>query len=74
MNMKNVLVHGELNSEIYMNQPNRFENEVWIISPYMQNAKKPHLDANGQILRYDKGCHDPTFETSKDRIVTKKTK
>ena len=32
MDMKNVFLHGELDQEIYMNQPNGFENEIGVIS------------------------------------------
>ena len=33
MDMKNVFLHGELDREIYMNQPNEFENgveDIWM--------------------------------------------
>ena len=32
MDMKNIVLHGELDQEIYMNQPNGFENEAGVIS------------------------------------------
>ena len=41
-----------------MNQPNRFENEVGVISQYIESSKKPHFDAARRTLRYVKGYHD----------------
>ena len=32
MDMKNAFLHGELDREIYINQPNGFENGVGVIS------------------------------------------
>ena len=58
MDMKNIFLHGELDQEIYMNQPNGFENEVGVNSQYMRSLKKPHLDAARQTLRYVKRYHD----------------
>ena len=42
---------GSWTGEIYMNQPNEFENEVGVISQYMQSLKNSHLDEAQQILR-----------------------
>ena len=55
MDMKNVLLHGELDQEIYMNQSNGFENEVGFISQYMQSPKNLHLDSSQRTMRYVKG-------------------
>ena len=65
---ENVFLHGELDQEIYMNQPNAFENEVGVISQYMQSPKKPHLDAAQRTLRYVKGTinYDPSYKRSED--------
>ena len=48
--------------------PNAFENEVGVISQYMQSSKKPHLDAAQQTLRYVKGTinYDPSYKRSED--------
>ena len=66
--MKNVFLPGELDWEIYMNQPNGFENGVGVIGQYMQSPKKRHLDAARQISRYVKGRinYDLLYKRSKD--------
>ena len=66
--MNNVLLQGELDWEIYMNQPNGFENGVGVISQYMQSAKKLHLDAARQTLRYVKGTinYNRLYKRSED--------
>ena len=58
MDMNNAFLHGELDWEIYMNQPNGFENEVGVISQYMRSLKKLPLDATRWTLRYVKQYHD----------------
>ena len=58
MDMKNAFLNSELSREFYMDQPKKLENEVGVISQYMQSPKKPHLDAARRILRYVKGDHD----------------
>ena len=59
--MKNAFLHEDLDREINMNQPNGFEDEVGVISPYKQSPKKVHLDAARRILRYDKGTINYDF-------------
>ena len=54
MDMKNAFLNVELNREFYMDQPKKFENEVGVISQYMQSLKKPPLDVAQWILRYVK--------------------
>ena len=56
--MKTIFLHRELDQEIYMNQPNGFENEVGVISQYMRSLKKLPLDAARWTLRYVKQYHD----------------
>ena len=64
MDMKKL--NDELNIEFYMDQPKKFENEVGVISQYMQSLKKPHLDATRRTLRYVKGI------INYDRLLQKK--
>ena len=45
MDVKNDFLHREWDQEIYLNQLKRFENGVEVISRYMQNSKKPNLNA-----------------------------
>ena len=51
-----------------MNQPNAFENEVGVISQYMQSPKKPHFDAAQRTLRYVKGTinYNPSYKRIED--------
>ena len=51
-----------------MDQPKKFENEVGVIDQYMQNPKKPPLDAARQTLRYVKGTinYDHLYKRSED--------
>ena len=68
MDMKNAFRHWELDRRIYMNQPNGFENEIRVISQYMQSSKKAHLHTARQILQYvkSKTDHGLLFKRSKD--------
>ena len=55
MDTKNDFLNGELNRDFYLDQLKKFKNEVGVISQYMQNPKKPHLNAARWNLRYVKG-------------------
>ena len=46
-------LHGELDGK-YMNQPKKFENEIGVMSQYIQSLMKPHLGSTWKILRYVK--------------------
>ena len=52
MDVKNSLLHRKLDPEIYMNKPKGFENEIRVMSLYIQSPKKPHLNAAQRILKY----------------------
>ena len=51
-----------------MDPPKKFENGVGVISQHTQSAKKPHLDAARQTLRYVKGTinYDHLYKRSED--------